>query len=171
MNLPFDVVELPPADHPQQGDPAPAFTRPLVGDEYWEDVSLSALLDDGPVVLVFHPMDGDFPATYVWQEIRDREWNTLPVEVVGLSISTPYEHSRFLEEWGVESYRLFSDPKNTVAEQYGIVHDLDGMSGIDEPRPATFVIDTEGIVRYAWVADEWPEFPPYDDVEAAIDGL
>jgi peroxiredoxin len=171
MNLGFDIVELGDADYPEAGETAPDFTRPLVNDEYWEDASLSALTDDGPVVLVFHPMDGDFPANYIWQEIDDREWADYDASVVGLSISTPYEHSRFLEEWGVEAYELFSDPQNGVAEAYGISHDLDGMHGIAEPRPAVFVIDEERTVREAWVATEWPEFPPYSDIETAIERL
>jgi peroxiredoxin len=171
MNLGFDVVELGPADHPEAGDEAPDFTRPLVNDEYWADASLSELTEEGPVVLVFHPMDGDFPSTYIWQEIDDRDWDAYDASVVGLSISSPYEHSRFLEEWDVEQYRLFSDPQNGVAEEYGIVHELDGMEGIAEPRPAVFVIDEDRTIEFAWVATDWPEFPPYDDVEDAIEGL
>jgi peroxiredoxin len=171
MNLGFDVVELGEADHPEAGDEAPDFTRPLVNDEYWADASLSEVTDDGPVVLLFHTMDGDFPATYIWQEIDKRGWDDYDASVVGLSISSPYEHSRFLEEWDVEGYRLFSDPQNGVAEAYGIVNDLDGMAGVSEPRPAVFVVDEDRTIEFAWVATDWPEFPPYDDVEAAIEGL
>jgi peroxiredoxin len=62
MDLDFDVVELGEADHPTEGEKAPEFTRPLVNDEFWEDVALSTLLEDGPVALVFHPVAGSFPA-------------------------------------------------------------------------------------------------------------
>ncbi|MFC6905313.1 redoxin domain-containing protein [Halalkalicoccus tibetensis] len=165
----FDVVELGPADHPEVGDTAPDFTRPLVGPEFWEDVSLSALAEEGPVLLVFTPMDGAFPATYVWNEIRDREWEE-SVRVVGLSISTPYEHADLLTERGID-YELFSDPGNGVAREYGIEHALDGMTGISEPRPAVFLLDTDRTIEYAWVAEEWPDFPPYDAVEDAIESL
>ena len=171
MSFAFDVVELGSVDHPEIGEQAPDFTRPLVNEEYWEDTALSELTDEGPVVLVFHTMDGDFPATYIWQEIRNRGWNEYDVEIVGLSISSPYEHSRFLEEWGMEAFRLFSDPQNGVAERYGISHELDGMAGLEEPRPAVFVIDKDRTIQNGWVATEWPEFPPYDDIEAAIEEL
>ena len=171
MNLEFDVVELGPADHPEIGETAPDFTRPLVNNEYWEDASLSELAESAPVVLVFHPMDGDFPATYIWQEIRDRGWDEYDAEVVGLSISSPYEHSRFIDEEDLDAFRLFSDPANDVAERYGISHDLDGMAGISEPRPAVFVIDSDRAIETGWVATEWPEFPPYEDIEAAIEEL
>lgn len=178
----FEVVELPDADHPESGDTAPDFTRPLVNGEYWADASLSDLTDGGPVVLVFFPMDGAFPATYVWNEIRDREWGTGseadpagddPGEdptVVGVSISTPYEHGTFIEERGID-YRLFSDPDAGVAVEYGVEHDLDGMAGVTEHRPAVFLLGGDRTVVYAWVASEWPDFPDYDEIEDRIDRL
>ena len=169
MDLDFDVVDLDPVDHPEAGDTAPDFTRPLVNDEFWEDESLSALCADSDrVVLVFHAMDGAFPATYIWNEIRDRAWHE-QATVVGVSISTPYEHKQLLEEREIEGdYRLFSDPANGIAQQYGIDMDLDGMTGIEEPRPSVFVLDNDRTIEYAWVAAEWPDFPDYDDVEAHL---
>ncbi|ERH08802.1 MAG: peroxiredoxin [halophilic archaeon J07HX64] len=168
MDLGFDVVELPPPDHPEAGDRAPDFTRPLVDDEYWEDTALSAL--DAPVCLVCHPMDGSFPATYIWNELRDRGFDDLGATVVGVSISTPYAHKRFIEDHDLAGteFRFFSDPANGVAETYGITNDLDGMGGVAEARPATFVLDEELTVQYAWVAREHPELPDYDDLEAAV---
>lgn len=171
----FEVVELPDADHPEEGDTAPDFTRPLVNDEYWADASLSELTDEGPVVLVFFPMDGAFPATYVWNEIRDRGWGSGEATadgptVVGVSISSPYEHETFIDERGIE-YRLFSDPDAGVAAEYGIENDLDGMAGVTEHRPAVFLLDGDRTVEYAWVASEWPDFPDYDEIEEAIGRL
>jgi peroxiredoxin len=170
MDLGFEVVELGESDHPAEGTQAPEFVRPLVNDEYWEDVALSDLTADGPVLLVCYTMDGDFPATYIWSELRDRAWDEEhDVTIVGLSISTPYEHKTFIDERGM-TYRLFSDPQNGVAEKYGIVNDLDGMTGISEPRPAVFLVDEERTIRYAWVAQEWPEFPDYDEIEEELAG-
>ncbi|MDY7083272.1 MAG: redoxin domain-containing protein [Halobacteria archaeon] len=170
MNLGFEVVELPETEHVKEGDDAPDFTRPLVNDEYWEDTSLSELAEESEkVVLIFHPMDGAFPSTYIWNEVRDREWAD-EATVVGISVSSPYEHKTFIEERGID-YWLFSDPQNGVAEEYGIVNDLDGMAGISEPRPATFLIDEERRVQYAWVAQKWPDFPDYDEIEDELAGL
>lgn len=171
----FEVVSLDDAEGIEVGDEAPEFTRPLVNREYWEDVSLSDLTEEGPVVLVFTTMDGAFPSTYMWNEIRDRGWGTedgpaVGATVVGLSISTPYEHKTLIAERGMD-YRLFSDPGNGVAEAYGIVNDLDGMEGISEPRPAIVAIDADRVVQYAWVASEWPDFPDYDEAEEALADL
>jgi len=167
----FDVVELDEVDHPIEGETAPDFTRPLVSDEYWEDVSLSELTADGRVLLVFHPMDGAFPATYLWNELSDRVLDIEDLTVVGLSISTPYEHKTLIDERGLTDTDavLFSDPGNGVAETYNIVNDLDGMAGISEPRPAVFLLDEDRTIEYCWVAEEWPDFPDYDDIEDAIE--
>jgi len=167
----FDVVDLGETDHVAEGEVAPDFTRPLVNDEYWEDRSLSELTAERPVLLVFTTMDGAFPATYVWNEIRDRAWDDeYDVEIVGCSISDPYSHKRLIEDREID-YDLFSDPKNTVAVEYGIAHDLDGMTGISEPRPSVFLLDEDRTVEYAWVSEEWPEFPDYDEIEAALDEI
>lgn len=168
MELSFDVVDLPEADHLEEGDTAPDFTRPLVNEEFWEDRSLSSLTDEGTVLLVAFPMDGAFPATYVWNEIRDREWGDDNCTVVGVSISTPYEHKSFIGEREMR-YELFSDPNAGVAESYGIENDLDGMAGVTEHRPAVFLIDEDRTVEYAWVAEEWPDFPNYDEIEAQLE--
>ena len=165
----FEVVSLPETDHVDVGEVAPDFTRPLVTGEYWEDVSLADLTEEGPVCLVFYPMDGAFPATYIWNEIRDRAWGD-SLTVVGVSISTPYEHKTFIHERGMD-YRLFSDPADGVAREYGIPNPLDGMTGVEEPRPAVFLLDDDRTVTYAWVASEWPDFPDYDAVEEAIEAL
>lgn len=171
MELDFEVVDLDESDHPIEGTQAPDFVRPLVNKEYWEDVALSELTIDGPVLLVFYTMDGDFPATYIWNELRDRAWeDDYDITIVGLSISSPYEHKMFIDEREM-SYRLFSDPQNGVAEEYGIVNDLDGMAGISEPRPAVFLIDEELTIQYDWVAQEWPEFPDYDEIADELAGL
>ena len=164
----FDVVSLPETDHVAEGDTAPDFTRPLVSDEYWEDRALADVVD-GPTLLLFHPMDGAFQGTYLYNTVDDHGWSD-DVDVLGVSISTPYAHKRLIADRGM-NYDLFADPANGVAERYGIAHDLDGMAGVSEPRPATFLLDEDRTVQYAWVAEEWPDFPPYDDLEREIRAL
>ncbi|MFA9515768.1 redoxin domain-containing protein [Halopenitus sp. H-Gu1] len=165
----FDVVALPETDHVEAGETAPDFTRPLVNQEFWEDRTLSSLLDDGPILLVAHPMDGAFQSIYVYNEIADRGWADR-LDVIGISISTPYEHKTLLAERGVDA-QIFSDPAGEVLAEYGIENDLDGMAGIVDARPAMFLIDEDRTVQYAWVGTEQPSFPPYDEVDAAIDDI
>lgn len=165
----FEVKEFKETDYPHVGEIAPDFTRPLVNDEYWKDVALSELTADGPVLLVFHSMDGAFPGTYIWQEITNRAWNDrYDITLAGLSISTPNEHKEFIQRRGIDC-RLFSDPQNGVTETYDLVNDLDGMTGVSEARPAVFLLDEDRVVEYVWAADRWPELPDYDGIEAALE--
>jgi peroxiredoxin len=166
MELEFEITDLPASDHPEVGEVAPDFTRPLVGPEYWEDASLSDVAAEGPTLLVFHPMDGAFPTTYIYNAVDDHGFAE-EIQVVGVSVSTPYEHKDLLEARG-EDVRLFSDPDAGVAAAYDVANDLDGMAGVTEHRPAVFVLDTDRTVQYAWVADEWPAFPDYEEVAAAV---
>ena len=168
MDLGFDVVELEPPEHPTEGAQAPDFTRPLVNSEYWVDTALSALAP--PVCLVFHPMDGAFPATYLWSELRDRGFGGLDATVVGLSISTPYAHKRLLADRG-DGVRIFSDPGAGVIEEYGLAHDIDGMTGVTESRPAVLLLDDDRTVEHAWVASEHPEFPDAEAIDDAVADL
>lgn len=166
----FRLVEFPPSNHPTAGDTAPDFTRPLVTREYWQDVALSELTAEGPVAVVFYPLNRGGKSIYTWNEIRDREWHTTNVTVVGVGIAQPFDQAKFIEEREIP-YGLFSDPANGVAKAYNIAHDLDGMTGISEPRPAVFLLNEDRVVTYAWVAQEWPDQPPYDDVEAELNEL
>lgn len=166
----FDVTALPDPALPAIGEAPPSFTRPLVTIDGWKDTALEDVAPGEALLLVFHPMDGSFPATYIWKEISGRDWGD-ELHVVGCSPSTPYEHASFIRERGLEDYALFSDPGAVIAREYGIAHELDGMTGVTDARPAVILIDSTGLVQYTWGADEYPEFPPYDEIEAAIDDL
>ena len=164
----FDVVSLPETDHVAEGDTAPDFTRTLVNDEYWEDRSLDDAVD-GPTLLLFHPMDGAFQGTYLYNTVDDHGWSD-DVDVLGLSISTPYAHKDLLADRG-DGVRIFSDPGAGVIEEYGLAHDIDGMTGITESRPAVFLLDADRTVEYAWVADEHPAFPDAEAIDDAVADL
>jgi glutaredoxin-dependent peroxiredoxin len=167
--FPFEVVTFSPSGCPRRGETAPEFTRPLVTAEGWEDRSLSDLVaETGRVLLFFTPLGWGGKSLYWWGEVGRRGWGD-DLAVVGVSIGQPFDHQRFVES-RERPYPLFSDPANGVAEAYDVVHDLDGMTGVSEPRPALFLVGEDRTVEYAWVACEWPEVPPFDEIEAAIEG-
>lgn len=166
----LDVVQFSPSSHPTVGETAPDFTRPFVTAESWGDVSLSEFCaESGSVLLVFYPLNWGGKSMYWWREIQDRGWGTDhdDLAVVGIGVSQPFDQQRFIERRDLP-YPLYSDPGNGVAERYDIVHDLDGMSGLSEPRPATFLLDRDRTVEHVWVADEWPQAPPFDAIESAF---
>ena len=162
----FPVVDLEPAPGPPVGQPAPTFERPLVTAECWEDRTLTDVAGDR-TVLVFTPMVGSFVARYLWQAVLERGWPDRDVELVGISASTPYGISRFVDDHRIDC-GIFADPGNGIARSYGLTHDLDGMAGLEEPRPAVVVLGPDRAVEDWWAAREWPSFPPYEDLEEAF---
>lgn len=167
----FEVVSFPASDHPRPGEVVADFTRPLVTVDGWRDATLSTIAAEGPIALFFYPLNWGGKSRYWWKAVRDRGWGEAGdgdgYRVLGVGIAQPFDQQRFAEFMDLP-YGLFSDPANGVAERYDLVHDLDGMAGVSEPRPALFLLDESLTVEYAWVADGWPETPPYDEVEAAM---
>ncbi len=113
---------------------------------------------DDRVVLVFHAMDGAFPATYVWNEIRDRAWHE-QATVVGISISTPRPSVKkdFIT---VRLPAVWTPPTVSHSSTASTGPRRDGR--YRRAAPAVFLLDEERTVQYRWVAAEWPDFPDYE---------
>lgn len=168
------------------GDTAPSFALPnATGDP----VRLDDLLDDGPVVLSFYR--GQW-CPYCNLELRHLQAALSDVEaegaqLVAVSPQTPDASLSTAEKHDL-AFDVLSDEGNEVADAYGLVFSLpeplrevyDGF-GIDLPAtngddawtlpvPATFVIDTDGTVRYAFAdVDYTHRADPADVVDALRD--
>jgi peroxiredoxin len=69
------------------------------------------------------------------------------------------------------NYRFLSDPDLAVTRRLGLIHPGGGADGKDVPRPATVVIDRDGIVRWAQFSDNVQTRPDPDDVLRAVRAL
>ena len=70
------------------------------------------------------------------------------------------------------SFPLLSDFGGEVARAYGGVHeDFLGIPGYTVAKRAVFVLDPDGVVRYAWVSEDPGVEPPYDEIEAALGAI
>jgi len=134
------------ASMPAVGEPAPDFTLHSTPDQ---TVSLSQLRGN-PVVLAFYPADwspvcGDQLALY--NELRD-EFAKHKAICIGISVDGAWSHAAFREHRGYK-LPLLSDfePKGEVARDYGVYRTREGVS-----ERALFVIDEEGVVRWAYVS-------------------
>jgi peroxiredoxin len=58
---------------------------------------------------------------------------------------------------------LLTDVKLAGSLAWGLV-----AAGAEEPEPATFIIDREGVVRYRKLADAKGDWPAYADVATAL---
>lgn len=125
---------------------APQFTLP---DQTGKPVSLQGLLENGPVVLYFYPADFTPGCTREACTIRDLHGELVAagLQVAGISPQGTESHRRFAEKYQLP-FLLLSDVGKAVIVDYGV----NGPLGFGVRR-ATFLIDQDGIIRDAVLAD------------------
>ena len=92
------------------------------------------------------------------------------MEIVAIS-PDPNERSQQVADGLRLGYRFLADRDLAVARLYGLVHAGGGAEGQDVPRPATAVLDRDGIVRWFSVTRNVQVRPDPDDVLRAVRAL
>ena len=151
----------------------PAFmTLPLVGQQA-PDFALPGLEDDivrlsdyrrrFHILLAFYPFDFSPICSVQLPGLQEQMESFAKLETIVLGISTdnPYSHRAFAAELGLEFPLLSDFFGKGVSEAYGILRP----EGFCER--ASFIIDKEGVVRYAAVHD----IGQVPDVEEIFDVL
>ncbi|WP_135826432.1 redoxin domain-containing protein [Halorussus ruber] len=138
---------------PTVGSQAPEFTAPLaMPDGSVSEVTLSSLLSDGAVLLVFQPTDFELEAFAERVALGEYDWFTTDdrLEVVGVNRAKPRTNQEFADYLDV-TYPFCSDRDLSIAESYGVTYRALGVAR--RARRACFFVDEEGTVRYRWVRD------------------
>ena len=73
---------------------------------------------------------------------------------------------RYIEETGLP-FNVLIDESRDVLRAYGVWHRI-GIDAINIARPALFVVEPSGAIRYSFIADKQHEFPSHDDIVAAL---
>jgi peroxiredoxin len=92
------------------------------------------------------------------------------VEILAVS-PDPNERSQKLADGLRLGYRFLSDRDLAVARRYGLVHSRGGPSGEDVPRPATVVVDRDGVVRWVSISSNFQVRPDPTEVLRAVRAL
>lgn len=172
------------ADAPRVGQLAPDFAlRDLSG----ETLRLGALRDRGPVVIMFY-RGGWCPFCNMHLrafQLARTQLRALGAQVVLLSPALS-GHTADLRQQHDLLFPLLSDVGNQVARAYGLVFqmpaelreeyladgvDLAVINGDDSwqvPMPATFVVDQQGIIQYAFVSADYTQRAELSDVIAVL---
>jgi peroxiredoxin len=150
------------------GSKAPAFT--LVNTEK-QKVSLEDFKGQNLVILFF-PMAFTSVCTAELCSIRDNisTYNGLNTAVVGISVDSPFTLGKFKEDQKL-NFPLLSDFNKEASQAYGafyenFVLDLKGVS-----KRAAFVVDKEGIIKYAQVLESAGDLPDFEAVKKTLAGL
>jgi peroxiredoxin len=76
------------------------------------------------------------------------------VKPVAISVDAP-EQSRDLRNKAGYTYTFLSDPRAEVIRRYGVLHKGGGEDGQDIARPAEFLVDRSGTVRWRNLTEDW----------------
>lgn len=156
------------------GRPAPDFTAAAVMSDgsIKENFKLSDLKGKY-VVLFFYPLDFTFvcPSEIIAHDHRIEEFKSRGVEVVGVSVDSPFTHHAWREtpvdKGGIGRVRfpLVADVKHEIQNAYDVAHPDAGVA-----MRATFLIDRNGIVQHQ-VVNNLPLGRNVDEALRMIDAL
>ena len=142
------------------GDTAPDFTLPGTGERSY---SLSEYRGQ-PVVLVFYPGDNTPVCTKQLNSYTSDigQFDGVNAQVLAISPQSVESHQGFAAKHGFK-FPLLADTDKRVAALYGTL----GPLGF--PRRSVFVIDADGVVRYAHRAIAGLTFRSTDELVRAVE--
>ena len=76
---------------------------------------------------------------------------------------------RYVEETGLP-FNILVDESREVLKAYGVWHRI-GLDAWNIARPALFLIDRSGAIRYSFIGQSQDEFPSHDEIVREIDKL
>ena len=89
---------------------------------------------------------------------------------MGISVDAPAESQKLCQERGY-TFPFLSDPNAATARQYGVLHAKGGDGGKDIARPAEFLVDASGTIRWVNLTDDIRVRARPEAALAAIDRL
>jgi peroxiredoxin len=73
---------------------------------------------------------------------------------------------RYIEETGLP-FEILVDEARNVSKAYGVWHGL-GLDAWNIARPALFLIDQSGAIRYSFIGDRQTEFPTHEEISGEM---
>tara|TARA_Y100000590_G_scaffold187758_1_gene214017 strand:+ start:706 stop:1173 length:468 start_codon:yes stop_codon:yes gene_type:complete len=137
-----------------------------------EVVSLSDYIGK-PIVLAFFPGAYTGVCDTEMCSLRDimESFNDLNATVFGISVDSPWSNGAFSKEYDL-NFDLLSDYNRDVIKKYNVTFDgLGGLEGYESANRAVVIIDSEGIIKYKWVAENPGIEPNYNEIIDALKNL
>jgi peroxiredoxin len=85
-------------------------------------------------------------------------------------VDTPEQSKKLADDRGY-AFPILSDAERRVIREYDLVHPGGGPGGADIARPAEFLLDANGIIRWVNLTESYRIRPKPEDILAVIDRL
>lgn len=124
------------------------------------------------VVLLFFPLAFSGVCTKEMCYLRDSlsEYEALDAQVLAVSVDSLFALNAWKEEQKF-TFPLLSDFNKTVSKKYGVLYKefVFEMKGV--AKRSAFVIDKEGVIRYAEVLESAGDLPNFEKIKQTLTGL
>ena len=150
------------------GQTAPDFT---LYDSAKNKVTLSDLKGQN-VLLLFFPFAFTSTCTAELCSVRDNIsfYNNVNAIVFGISVDSLYTLAKYKADQNL-NFTLLSDFNKDVSSLYGSLYEMFGYNMKGVSKRAAFVIDRNGVVRYAEVLENASEQPNFENITLTLEGL
>jgi len=150
------------------GQPAPDFT---LYDSKKKQVTLSQQRDHN-VLLLFFPLAFTSTCTKELCSVRDNiAWyNNADAKVFGISVDALHTLARYKEDQQL-NFTLLSDFNKDVSKLYDTIYEMFGYNMKGVSKRSAFVIDKQGIVRYAEVLEKAGDVPDFNEIRKVLEAL
>jgi len=150
------------------GQQAPDFS---LYDSDKNKITLSDLKDHN-ILLLFFPAAFTGTCTKELCSVRDNIglYNDADAKVFGISVDMIYSLSKYKEEQGL-NFSLLSDFNKDVSIAYGCLYDTFSYEMKGVSKRAAFIIDRDGIVRYAEVLENATDLPNFDTIQKILQSI
>ena len=155
------------------GEKAPDFELSSKQADGIKQLKLSSNLGKKNTVVLFFPMAFTGVCTKEMCEISAglNHCTALNADVWGISGDNPFAQAAWADKEKI-TVPLLADYEHKVAQAYGSAYDSFlpqknlGMGGV--PKRSAFVVDKQGLIRYAEINDDPGKLPNFEAIKAAL---
>ena len=124
------------------------------------------------LVLLFFPFAFSRVCTQELCGIRDSiaDYERSNAKIFAISVDSHYTLAKFKVDQRL-NFSLLSDFNKEVSAAYGSLYERFGLDMRGVSKRAAFVIDKQGVIRYAEVLENASETPNLDEVQAVLSSL
>ena len=150
------------------GKPAPDFT---LYESTKNKITLSDMKGQN-VLLLFFPLAFTSTCTAELCSIRDNIsfYNNVNAKVFGISVDSLHTLAKYKADQNL-NFTLLSDFNKEVSSLYGSLYEMFGYNMKGVSKRSAFVIDKDGIIRYAEVLENASEQPNFKNITLTLGGL
>lgn len=124
------------------------------------------------VLLLFFPLAFTGVCTNEMCSMRDSlaAYNSMNAEVIGISVDSLFTLGQFKKENNL-NFQLLSDFNKEVSPAYGCLYDTFAFDMHGVSKRSAFVLDKEGIIRYAEVLEVAGDLPNFEAIQECLKSL